>query len=109
MTYEQIAGMIEEIGYPCNYYQFPPGQASPPPFVVFWFPESADFMADNKNYSGIKELRIELYTDNKDFEAEAAVEEVLKKYEIPYQSTEMYIDDEQLFEVVYESEVLING
>ena len=35
--------------------------------------------------------------------------ETLEANEIPYTRTEIYIEDEQLFEVAYETEVLING
>ena len=109
MTYIEVSDMIRSFDFPYNYYQFPKGAAVAPPFVVFYFPESADFIADNKNYSGIRQLVIELYTDNKDFQAEAKIEETLEANEIPYRKTEIYIDDEQLFEVAYETEVLING
>lgn len=109
MTYVEVAEMVEEIGLSFNYYQFPPNEAPEPPFLLFYYPGSADFIADNKNYTGITALRLELYTNEKDFTSEAAVETVLQAAEIPYQKTEMYIDSEQLFEVVYESEVLING
>ena len=109
MTYIEIANLIQSFGYPYNYYQFPKGAAPAPPFVVFYYPESDDFIADNHNYTGIRQLTIELYTDNKDFQAEATIEETLEANEIPYFKTEIYIDDEQLFEVAYEMEVLING
>ena len=109
MTYIEVSDMIRSFDFPYNYYQFPKGAAVAPPFVVFYYPESADFIADNKNYSGIRQLVIELYTDNKDFQAEATIEETLEANEIPYTKTEISIDDEQLFEVAYEMEVLING
>ena len=109
MTYIEVSDMIRSFDFPYNYYQFPKGAAVAPPFVVFYFPDSDDFVADNKNYSGIRALTIELYTDEKDFQAEATIEATLEENEIPYTKTEIYIDDEQLFEVAYETEVLING
>ena len=39
----------------------------------------------------------------------ASIEEKFAEAEIPYTKTEIYIEDEQLFEVAYETEVLING
>ena len=54
MTYIEVSDMIRSFDFPYNYYQFPKGAAVAPPFVVFYFPESADFIADNKNYSGIR-------------------------------------------------------
>ena len=79
MTYIEVSDMIRSFDFPYNYYQFPKGAAVAPPFVVFYYPESADFIADNKNYSGIRQLVIELYTDNKDFQAEATIEETLEE------------------------------
>ena len=109
MTYIEVSDMIRSFDLPYNYYQFPKGAAPAPPFVVFYYPNSDDFIADNKNYSWIRALTIELYTDEKDFQAEATIEATLEENEIPYTKTEIYIDDEQLFEVAYETEVLING
>ena len=109
MTHVEVSDMVRSFDFPYSYFQFPKGSAVPPPFVVFYYPESDDFIADNKNYSGIRQLTIELYTDNKDFQAEDKIEETLEANEIPYRKTEIYIDDEQLFEVAYETEVLING
>ena len=109
MTYIEIVNLIQSFGYPYNYYQFPKGAAPAPPFVVFYYPESDDFIADNHNYTGIRQLTIEFYSDEKDFQAEANIEAKLEAAEIPYFKTEIYIDDEQLFEVAYEMEVLING
>lgn len=109
MTYEQIAGMIREINLPFAYYQFPEGTAQEPPFICFYYPDPQDFYADNKNYVRIERLIIELYTAEKDFAAEAAVESALNAHEIPYARTESYIDSEKLILNAYESEVLING
>ena len=37
MTYKEIAAMIESIGLPYAYYQFPEGTVQEPPFVVFFY------------------------------------------------------------------------
>lgn len=109
MTYIEVREFVSSFDYPYSYYQFPKGAAVAPPFCVFYFPDSDDFMADNQNYTGIRQLVIEFYFDNKDFDAEASIEEKFAEAEIPYNKTEIYIEDEQLFEVAYETEVLING
>ena len=54
MTYIEVSDMIRAFDFPYNYYQFPKGEAPAPPFVVFYYPNSDDFIADNKNYSGIR-------------------------------------------------------
>ena len=50
-------------------------------------------------------LDIELYTDIKDPDAEALVENVLDAAGIFYDKTESYIEEENLYEVLYEMEV----
>lgn len=112
MTYTQISEMISGIGYPYAYYQFandPQNPPPPPPFICFYYPNSDDLKADNVNYARIDALIIELYTDEKDFIAETAVESVLKYYEIPFGKTETYIDSEKMFQITYTMEVVING
>ena len=71
--------------------------------------EERAILADNTNYAQITELTIELYTDNKDFAAEAAVEDALTAAEIVYEKDETYIDSERMYMVTYSTEVLING
>jgi hypothetical protein len=109
MTYKEIATLVDGIGYPYAYYQFEKETAKDPPFICFYYPENNDFLADNTNYAHITELTIELYTDNKDFAAEAAVEDALTTAGIVYEKDETYIDSERMYMITYTTEVLING
>ena len=109
MTYKEIAQLIDGIGYPYAYYQFEKETAKEPPFICFYYPGRDDMLADNTNYAQITELVIELYTDNKDFAAEAAVESALEAAEIVYEKDETYIDSERMYMITYNTEVLING
>lgn len=109
MTYEDVNTMIESMGIEYAYYQFPEGTAVAPPFICFYYPERDDFYADNSNYVKIERLIIELYTKEKDFDAEELIETALTSNEIPYTRYESYIDTEQLYMNTFESEVLING
>lgn len=109
MTYKEIDNMIESIGLPYAYYEFKDGTGIAPPFLCFFYPDSADFMADNTNYQIIRPLTIELYTDNKDFALEALVENALASADLPFSRTEEYIDAERMFQITYDTEVVING
>lgn len=109
MTYEEVAAMIAEIGFVNAYYQFPEGTDTEPPFICFYYPNSDDFYADNINYKHVTELNIELYTNEKDFTAEAAVESVLTAHCLSWAKSESYIDSEKLYENLYTLEVVING
>lgn len=109
MTYKEVYTMVDSIGLPSAYYQFEKETAKPPPFICFYFPSSDDFLADNLNYQHIRPLTIELYTDAKDYEQEAAVETALNANALVYSRDETYIEDEQMYLVTYYTEVIING
>ncbi len=57
------------------------------------------------NYHSFKKLDIELYTDKKSPETEKMVEEILQEHEIFYQKSELWIESERLYEVLFEMEV----
>ena len=107
MTYKEISTMISQIGVPTAYYQFPKGTDIAPPFACFFYSSDNDFKADNSNYQKIEHLIIELYTDNKDFELEAATESVLAANGFVWSKAEEWIDTERMLEVIYETDVII--
>lgn len=80
------------------------GESPDPPFITFLLPGSDNFAADGKVYLKIDEVHIELYTDEKNPETEALVEGVLDAYEIFYDKTEVWIESEKLYEVLYSFE-----
>lgn len=106
MTYDEIAAMVEEIGLPSAYDHYAEGESPPPPFVLFLLPGTDNFMADGEVYEQVTEVSIELYTDLKMPPLEAKVERVLAAHDIPWDKTEVWIEDEKLYEVRYELEVL---
>lgn len=107
MTYKEIATMIRAIGLPFAYHQFTEDTAQPPPFICFSYPQSDDLQADNANYQRIEQLQIDLYSDNKDFTNEAAIEAALFNAGLTWEKIENYIDSERMFMITYRSEVLI--
>ncbi len=109
MTYTEVADMVESIGLDFAYYEFSEAAGQAPPYILFYYPENNDFVADNSNYVEKKQLIIELYTDEKDFDKEAAVENVLKQNELVYTRAEQFIETERMYEVLYSTEVIING
>lgn len=108
MTLKEISQMIASIGLPYAYDHFTkkntPGH---PPYICFTYPTSDNFTADDKVYQKIKELNIELYTDNKEPTLEEAVEDALDAYGLVYDSSETYLDTENMFMVTWTTEVLI--
>ena len=109
MTYQEVAEMIAEIGVPSAYYQFPEGTGKGPPYVCFFYPNDDDLHADNHNYVRIRQLVIELYTDEKDLGLEATVEGVLTSHDLAYSYAEEFLDSEQMHETIYTTEVIINA
>ena len=104
---DDLMQMVEEIGLPFAYDHFAEGESPEPPFITFLLPGSDNFAADGKVYLKINEVHIELYTDEKNPETEALVEAVLDAHEIFYDKSEVWIESEKLYEVLYsfESEV----
>jgi len=109
MTYKEVATMVKSMGLPYAYYQFPEGTAQKLPFICYFYNGINDLKADNTNYQRIAVLNIELYTKNKDFARESAVESVLADNHLTYSKEESYIDNEKMWQIAYEMEVLING
>ena len=107
MTYQDIPLMLAETGIPTAYHHFDEGSAPNPPFICFFYSEDNDFVADDTNYQRIEHLVIELYTDNKDFQTEKAVRDVLTAHGLVYSSSEDYIATERLYEVVFDTEIVI--
>ena len=108
-TYTNINTMIQSLGIPYAYYQFPEGTAQPTPFICFYYSDTDGAFADNIVYSRLTTLVIELYTDDKRFDLEQQIEQLLNDNELPFRRYESYIDSEQMLMQTYETEVYING
>ena len=107
MTYLDVKAMVESFGISYAYYQFDEGTAQPCPFCVFYFPSSSDFLADNANYQKIRQLVIELYTDNKDFALEETIETKLNENGLVYSREETYLSDEKMYMVTYQTSIVV--
>ena len=105
MTHLEVLEMMVEMKLPYAYHHFVEGEAPDPPFLVFLYPSSDNFAADGMVYFKVNRLNIELYTDLKDVELEETVEAVLDKHGIFYEKSEVWIESENLYEVLYQMEV----
>jgi len=109
MMLAELNQALKAIGYPVAYSHFvdtPQNPAPKPPFITYREAYSNDLIADNQNYVPVSNVQIELYTDRKDPAAEAAVQNKLKELGLPYSKTETYIEDERLFQVIYETQLI---
>lgn len=105
MTHGEVIDMVDEMQLPSAYDHFVEGESPDPPFIVFQYPKAHNFAADGKVYFKVNRLNIELYTDLKNVELEEQVEAVLDSHGIFYAKSEVWIESEHLYEVLYEMEV----
>ena len=102
---DKLLEMMAEIGIPSAYDHFAEGESPDPPFITYLLPRSNNFSADGKVYLKVTEVHIELYTDEKNPQVEQQVEAVLDAHGIFYDKTEVWIDSEKLYEVLYSFEM----
>ena len=106
---ETIVELLIAMGIPYAYDHFAEGESPDPPFICYLCPESNNFSADGRVYFKIENVNIELYTDKKDLSCESAVEAVLDAHGIFYNKTEVWIESEKLYEVLYTFEMEVNN
>lgn len=109
MTFREIYEALASSGLPVTYLQWHEGQVPALPYVCYYFPNSDNMAADDSVYQKVNAINVELYTKTKDPDTETAFEDVLASFGIVWQKSETYLNDEHMFEVLYESEVLTNG
>ena len=105
MTHEEVMQMLAELKIPFAYDHFAEGESPDPPFICLLFAGSDDFAADDVGYMEFSSLSIELYTDEKDPKLEDSVEAVLNSNEIFWNKSEVWIETEKLYEVLYQMTV----
>lgn len=102
---DELLTILSEIGLPYAYDHFAEGESPEPPFLLYLFPGSDNFSADGRVYFQITEVHLELYTDRKEPETEALAEDALDAHGIFWNKTEVWIESEQLYEVLYSFEM----
>lgn len=105
MNHDEVMEMMREMELPFAYDHFAEGESPEPPFAVFLYPSADNFSADGIPYYKKNRLSIELYTDLKDTDLEQKTESVLEKHGLFYGKSEVWIESEHLYEVLYEMEV----
>lgn len=103
MTLAELYTALKTLKWPVAYSHFTTAQT--PPFITYQVSHSLDFMADNQNYKSITNVQVELYTKTKDQTKEGLVETLLKTNRLPYQKVEVFLDSEELFQVIYEVQI----
>ena len=99
---DELVKIMGEMGIPFAYDHFAEGESPDPPFLCYLLPSSDNFAADGRVYYKMSEVRIELYTDVKDVSLEEKVTAVLDNHGIFYEQSEVWIEEEKLYEVAFE-------
>lgn len=99
---DELVKIIEKMGIPFAYDHFAEGESPDPPFLCYLLPGSDNFAADGRVYYKVSEVRIELYKDFKDMTLEEKVTAVLDNHGIFYEQSEVWIEEEKLYEVAFE-------
>ena len=102
---EGLVAIIQKMNIPFAYDHFAEGESPEPPFICYLLPGSDNFAADGRVYYKMNEVRIEVYTDSKDLSVEKSVENVLDEAGIFYNKSEVWIQSEKLYEVLYSFEI----
>ena len=102
---DEIIRILKESGIPFAYDHFAEGESPDPPFICYLLPESDNFSADDKVYLKVSVVNIELYTDEKSPATEQLLEDILDAHEIFYEKSEIWIESEKLYEVLYTFEL----
>lgn len=98
---DRLLEIIKDIGLPNAYHHFAEGESPEPPFLIYLLPASDNFSADGRVYFKANEVHIEIYTDYKSPKTEKKVEAVLDEHGIFYNKSEVFIESEKLYEVLY--------
>lgn len=108
MTREDIEQMLEQMEIPFRYHHFTQKEMKDVtlPIMVWNVPGTDNFFADGQVYKKIKQLDIELYTDEKDWGLEEKLENILNQHGITWQQTASeFLNSETMWESLYEMEV----
>lgn len=97
MTLAEFVELFEDIGMPIAFDHFKTPQTLP--YLVYIVATNDQMAADNKTFHSRPVLQLELYTEQKDMDKEAAVEAIIDDFF--YTKEEEYLDDEQMYMVAY--------
>ena len=93
---------LEKLEIPIQYRAFSVGQAPQLPYIIFYENDSDNVFADNSNWFDVLNVVCELYADNKDIELETKLQKLFYYNEIEYNSTETFIDSENMYLKAYD-------
>lgn len=103
MTHAELLTILKPVGIPWAYHHW--GKPPAPPYGVYLDGPYDSFHADNRNYFSAHQIRLEVYSTDRNPELDARVEAALTAAEIPYEADFDYLESEALYESIFEIEV----
>lgn len=103
MTHAELLDILEPMGIPWAYHHWEKPPA--PPYGVYLDGPYDPFHADNRNYFSARQIRLEVYSADRNPELDTKVEAALTAAEIPYEADFDYLESEALYESIFEIEV----
>ena len=104
LTQAELYQRLKTTGYPVAYHAFIVDAEHPapePPFIVYLRTFDTTIASDFEVHGKWKNYQVELYTKEKDIAAERKVEAVLNHIDPEYDTSEIYIENEGLYQIVY--------
>lgn len=99
----ELAEALKTLPFPIAYRMFK--KKTEPPFLVYYRNSSENVAADNSVYCPRENYIIEFYSRNKDMAAEKLIGDILTEKEIFFEIDETYIDDENIYETIFEFQI----
>ena len=109
MNLMEFKAELEKLDIPIQYRAFQVGHAPELPYLIFYENDSDNIFADNHNYFDVLNVACELYADEKDIELETKLQKLLYDLEIQYNSTETYIDSENMYLKAYDVQITFDS
>ena len=109
MNLMEFKSELEKLGIPVQYRAFQVGQAPELPYLIFYENDSDNIFADNSNWFDVLNVVCELYSDNKDIELETKLQKLFYDTEIEYNSTETFIDSENMYLKAYDVQITFDS
>ena len=109
MNLMEFKSELEKLGIPIQYQAFASGHAPSLPYLIFYENDSDNIFADNSNWFDVLNVVCELYSDNKDIELETKLQKLFYDTEIEYNSTETFIDSENMYLKAYDVQITFDS
>lgn len=109
MNLMEFKAELEKLDIPVQYRAFQVGQAPQLPYLIFYENDSDNIFADNSNWFDVLNVACELYADEKDIELETKLQKLFYDNEIEYNSTETFIDSENMYMKSYDVTIVYDS